>query len=300
MIERRSEPGARSARRGARTRRAPEKTKARAPRECTVPVIAELDPALLDFYRGALVMLNRLKLPYLVGGAYALNCYAGVTRHTRDFDLFLLRRDYAAIAAAFEGAGFRTELMFPHWLGKAFLGGDYIDLIFSGGNGEAVVDEEWFAHAREAEIFGVPVRICPVEEMIWSKSFIMERERFDGADVAHLIRSSGERLDWDRLIRRFGALHRVLYAHLVLFGFTYPGERHKVPAAVMRRLAALVEQETAAGDTGDHLCQGTLLSREQYLVDVEIWGYDDARLAPEGAMSREDIRHWTAAIDPGK
>ena len=33
------------------------------------------------------------------------------------------------------------------------------------------------------------MRLIPVEEMIWSKGLIMERERFDGADVTHLIRA---------------------------------------------------------------------------------------------------------------
>jgi hypothetical protein len=28
-----------------------------------------------------------------------------------------------------------------------------------------------------------------VEEMVWQKAFIMERERFDGADVVHLIQA---------------------------------------------------------------------------------------------------------------
>jgi hypothetical protein len=45
------------------------------------------------------------------------------------------------------------------------------------------------------------------------------------------------------------------------------------------------------------VCQGTLLSRAQYLVDVDDWGYEDARLAPRGAMSEEQIAEWTLAID---
>jgi hypothetical protein len=40
--------------------------------------------------------------------------------------------------------------------------------------------------------------------MIWSKAFIMERERFDGADVMHLIHENANRLDWNRLLERFG------------------------------------------------------------------------------------------------
>ena len=58
-------------------------------------------------------------------------------------------------------------------------------MIFSSGNGVATVDDEWFAHAPEGEVLGLPVRLVPAEEMIWSKAFIMERERFDGADIMH-------------------------------------------------------------------------------------------------------------------
>ena len=45
------------------------------------------------------------------------------------------------------------------------------------------------------------------------------------------------------------------------------------------------------------LCQGTLLSRAHYLVDVEEWGYKDTRLMPRGNMTPEEIEIWTAAID---
>ena len=45
------------------------------------------------------------------------------------------------------------------------------------------------------------------------------------------------------------------------------------------------------------LCQGTLLSRAQYLVDIDEWGYEDARLHPRGAMTEDQIADWTAAID---
>jgi hypothetical protein len=58
-----------------------------------------------------------------------------------------------------------------------------------------------------------------VEETIWSKAFVMERERYDGADIAHLLRASAERLDWHRLLERFDAHWPVLLSHLILFGF---------------------------------------------------------------------------------
>ena len=109
-------------------------------------------------------------------------------------------------------------------------------MIFSSGNGIAVVDDGWFEHATEREVLGVNVQVAPPEESIWSKSFVMERERYDGADVAHIILAHGERLDWRRLIDRFGAYWRVLLSHLVLFGFIYPSERSRVPAWVLEEL----------------------------------------------------------------
>ncbi len=44
-----------------------------------------------------------------------------------------------------------------------------------------------------------------------------------------------------------------------------------------------------------HICNGTLLSRAQYLIDIERWNYADARL-DRGAMNEREIRIWTDAI----
>jgi hypothetical protein len=248
------------------------------------------------FYCQVIATLAEAGITALVGGAYAFARYTGIERHTKDFDVFLRRRDVGDALRALYGAGWRTELPFPHWLGKAYCGEDFVDLIFSSGNGVAEVDDLWFAHAPEDEVLGVPARLIPAEEMIWSKSFIMERERYDGADVAHVLRARASELDWPRLLHRFGENWRVLLSHLVLFGFVYPGERDRVPAAVLRELSSRLERELASPPGPELICQGTLLSREQYLPDVACWGYRDARRRPGGTMTRAEIARWTAAI----
>jgi hypothetical protein len=43
------------------------------------------------------------------------------------------------------------------------------------------------------------------------------------------------------------------------------------------------------------VCGGTLLSREQYLHDIEQLGYRDARLMPIGDMTADEIAAWTEA-----
>jgi hypothetical protein len=256
-----------------------------------------LDESAIRFYREVLQLLHDRKLDYLVGGAYAFARYTGVERHTKDLDLFMRRSDFDAVAAALREAGLRTELTHPHWIGKAFSADLFVDLIFGGGNGEATVDDLWFRHAVDSSLFGVPVRLCPVEEIIWSKSWVMERERFDGADVNHLILRQGKELDWDRLVLRFGKHWRVLLFHLIAFGFSYPSERDVVPRAVLETLVSRLTRESQDDAGGDRVCNGTLLSRAQYLVDIDQWNYHDGRVEPRGRMTEKEVEHWTAAID---
>jgi hypothetical protein len=257
-----------------------------------------LSPEALATYRRAMVALRTVQIPFLVGGAYAFAHYTGIVRHTKDFDVFVHPRDFTAALETLATAGFRTEVPFPHWLGKAWDGDDFVDLIFSSGNGVARVDDLWFEHAVDAEVLGEPARLCPAEEMIWSKAYILERERYDGADIAHLLRARAARLDWPRLLARFAGHEPVLLSHLLLFGFVYPdlslGEC-SVPPDVLDGLwaRARATAPTVPGLTG--LCRGTLLSRGQYLVDIEQWGLCDARLAPLGPMSAEELEAWTLA-----
>jgi hypothetical protein len=257
----------------------------------------QLDPQAAEFYRHVLTLLQTAGVPSLVGGAYAFAHYTGIVRHTKDFDLFIRRRDLPRILEILAAADYRTEVTYTHWLAKVFHTDYFVDLIFSSGNALCAVDDGWFDHAVAAAVLGRDVLLAPAEEMIWQKVYIMERERFDGADVAHLIRARGPDLDWDRLRSLIGANWRVLLAHLVLFGFIYPGERDKVPDAVLQDLLGRLAREQPDAEP-ETLCRGTLLSRSQYVVDVDEWGYGDARLAPAGKMSPEAIQKWTADAFP--
>src|SRR5881296_4481033 len=250
-----------------------------------------------SFYLAALHSLRRSGIDFLVGGAYALERYTGISRDTKDLDVFVRPEDCERVLAAFAESGFDTELTFPHWLGKARAGSEMVDVIFSSGNGCARVDDEWFQHGVTDEVMGVPVRLIPVEEMIWSKGLIMERERFDGADVAHVIHACGQKLDWRRLVDRYGRYWRALYAHVILFGFIYPSRRSNVPRWVMSEFGRRLADESRSPDSKDKVCYGTILSRQQYLIDVEKWGYRDARWTPLGNMNAEEIAHWTAGIE---
>jgi Uncharacterised nucleotidyltransferase len=246
------------------------------------------------FYRAAMQVLEHANVPFLVGGAYAFGVYTGIARDTKDFDLCLRPQDVDRALSAVEAAGYHAERTFPHWLAKVECGDDVIDLIYRAGNGLCEVDDSWFTRAREAEMLGVNVKLCAPEELLWMKAFIMERERYDGADVAHLIESCADRIDWRHLVKRFGPDWRVLLSHLILFGYVYPGERHRVPAKALDHLIERLRAEPAA--LGSKTCRGTLISRQQYLRDIEERGFRDARLDERVRMDDEDIALWTEAI----
>ncbi|HEX8310389.1 MAG TPA: hypothetical protein VF614_03660 [Chthoniobacteraceae bacterium] len=248
------------------------------------------------FYQHAMQVLQEAKIDFLVGGAYALRHYTGIIRDTKDFDIFLRPKDIEPALNVFQKSGYRGGVAFPHWLAKVHHGENFIDLVYRAGNGLCEVDDAWFSPVEEGTLLDMPVRLCPPDVMIWQKAYIMERERFDGGDIAHLLRSSAERIDWPLLLERFGPDWRVLFSHLMLFGFIYPGERHRLPPDVMRDLLGRMAAELESPGTSEKLCQGTYLSRGQYLPDIERWGYRDVRTSDRCYMDEDDVRTWTNAI----
>jgi Nucleotidyl transferase of unknown function (DUF2204) len=258
-----------------------------------------LDDSSFDtntFYRRTLHVLSDAQVPFLVGGSHAFLHYTGIARDTKDLDLFVRLEDLDAALAALGQAGYRTERTFAHWLAKAFQGDDFVDLVYSSGNGVARIDDGWFDHSVEAQVLGMPVRLAPAEELVWQKAFLMERERFDGGDVMHLLLRCGSSLDWDRLLARFGDNWRLLFSYLALFTFVYPGVRGPIPDRIYESLLDRAKTPEPAAGTPS-VCRGTLISRTQYLVDIGRWSYRDARIQPYGSMTPEETVYWTWAID---
>ena len=238
-------------------------------------------------------LLRENNIDFLVGGAYALAQYTKINRDTKDFDLFVRPKQVEPALAIWREAGYQADYTFTHWLAKVQSGLVYVDIIFRSGNGLGCVDDVWFEHAREATIFGLQVKIVPPEEMIWQKAYIMERERYDGADIAHLLSACANNLDWNRLVKRFDTDWRVLWSHLILFGFIFPSERHLIPLDLVKEFSAKAAAEQTEPALVDPVCNGTLLSRIQYESDLK--DFLDARLTGRSAMSTEELRRWIEA-----
>ncbi|MGC4121155.1 MAG: hypothetical protein QM765_42575 [Myxococcales bacterium] len=237
---------------------------------------AEVDSqAQMAARRQALEALSADRVPYVVAGAYAMREYTGIYRDTKDLDLFCKRSDCDRVLASLARVGFRVERTDPLWLAKGFAAdGEFVDVIFSSGNGVAEVDDGWFARARQGTVLGMRAPLAPPEDIIWSKAYVMERERYDGADVQHIVRACAPTLDWAYLLERLRAHPEVLLAHLLLFRFSFPGDAAKVPEWVLDTLTDAVRLPPPV--SYERVCRGTLLSAVQYEPDLRA-GLEDAR-----------------------
>ncbi len=226
----------------------------------------------------ALSTLKNAEIPFVVAGAYALHLYTGIYRDTKDLDIFLKREDTQRALECLSSVGFQTSMHDPVWIAKAYANNEYFaDLIFSSGNGVAVVDDAWMERSHPGVIHGLPILVAPPEEIIWSKAFVCERERFDGTDINHLILARGKQMDWDHILMRFEPHWEVLLAHLCFYRFSYPGQRDHVPQWAWEELLERARLQETEPDK-KKLCRGMLISQGQYRVDVEHWGYTDARI----------------------
>jgi hypothetical protein len=248
-----------------------------------------------QFYVDALLALDKAEVPYVVGGGYAMAYYTGIRRSTKDLDIFVKPDDCDRCLTVLTAAGYKTEFFMQFWIAKAINGESFIDILYNSGNGICVVDGEWISNSKPLTIHGYGTRLVPAEEQLWSKAFVMDRDRFDGTDVIHLILARGREFDWQRLLRRFNGHERVLLAHIIMFGYAYPSERDRVPAWVLDQLQAIVRDERPITDK---VCMGTNVAQRGYGTALRDWGYTDGRLKPYGPLTPEEVAQLPSPDPP--
>jgi Uncharacterised nucleotidyltransferase len=235
--------------------------------------VIETNPEATAFYAQALRTLDESGVPYLIGGAYAMQTYADIVRETKDLDIFSKAGDHPRLLRALADAGYETEITDATWLAKAFDGDYFVDIIFGSANGVSTVDDSWFEHAYPTEVVGRPVRLVSAEDQVWQKAFVQDRFRYDGADVAHIFRKWGANLDWGRLLNRMEAHWELLFAHVLQFRYVYPGERDVIPNWLLEELQSRVSAQLSVPVPAEAVCRGPLLSKTQYTIDIDQWGY---------------------------
>lgn len=226
-----------------------------------------------SFYTDILKLITKSEIPFLLGGAHALQEHTGINRDTKDLDLFVKPGDYTKILKLLMLEGWQTEITDSRWLAKARHNDHFIDLIFSTPSGVFTVDDTWFTNVSETKIFNSGIKYLTAEELILTKATLMDRGRFDGADVNHIILKQGRSMDWGRLMMRMEPYWEILLAHLVMFRFVYPTDLKCIPKKVFKELLDRLEHQLVLPLPKEKICRGPILSRTQYEVDIKRWGY---------------------------
>ncbi len=216
-------------------------------------------------------------IAYAVAGAFALQKHTGIYRYTKDLDIFLTPANARLALDRLQDSGFDCEIRDPVWLAKAHRGNFFVDLITGMSNGVVVVDDSWIERARPAIVHGIRSRVLSAEELLASKLFVVRRERFDGADIAHIIYASRGQLDWERIVQLAGLHWEILFWALVLFRYVYPAQTHYVPASVWQDLIGRFQDAVYRPDPTAKF-RGSLVDDKMFAIDVNEWGLENLLL----------------------
>jgi len=222
----------------------------------------------------ALTVLNECGIPYAVSGAFALQRHTGIWRFTKDLDVFLIAEHVSSALHCLEANGFACEVPDPVWLAKAHRDGFYIDLITGMSNAVITVEHTWIDRSQPAIIAGVKTRVLAPEELLASKVFVTRRERFDGADIAHIILGTRGKLEWARILEIVGEHWELLLWHLVLFAYVYPAFTHFVPDSLWQDLSQRFSKRIASRDAAAPF-RGSLVDENMFAIDMRDWGMAD-------------------------
>lgn len=227
-----------------------------------------------DFYKEALGLLDECGVEYMLGGAFAIFNYTGLFRDTKDLDIFVRPRDYTAVLKFFADRGYEVVVYDVRWLAKIFKGDYFIDVIFNSVNNICRVDDQWFERATEGIFCETKVKFLPAEELIWCKSYVCNRERYDGADINHVLLKVGKTLDWKHLLGRMDPHWHLLLTIVVMFQFVYPSEfTDIVPKWLFDELVRRANEQYELPPPHERVCRGPMIDNTQYSVDVREWNY---------------------------
>jgi hypothetical protein len=237
--------------------------------------VFEPPPEAVDFYVESLRLLSESGFPFLLSGTYALACYTGISRPTKDLDIFCKPSDAPKILSFFKNRGYHIEIEDERWIGKVWKDANFFDVIYNISTASIPITDEWFREVYEVEVYGTTVRITPPTEFILSKLFLQDRYRYDGADVVHVILKKHEEIDWRRLLNAMELYWELLLIHVLNFRFIYPTERHCVPDWLFDELLERLHAQNEMPPAQMKICRGRLLSPRDYITDIAEWGFAD-------------------------
>jgi hypothetical protein len=223
---------------------------------------AEQRAAYLSILREA----SESGIPLAVGGSMAVSSYSGILRPVKDLDLYVTPEEKDHLIAPLKQQGFKDYFdRVPYdreWIYRAVLDDPIVDVIWQMANRRAAVDHLWLSRGPVVQFETVSIRLLPVEEMVWNRLYVLQRDRCDWPDVFNLLDIAWDRIDWLYLKNRLQEDLPLLCALLNVYTWLRPEMISHVPAW------ALEPEKEAPTNAGEGVVQtrARLLDSRPWLV----------------------------------
>lgn len=158
--------------------------------------------------------------------------YAGQWRNTKDIDLYVLPRDKDEMIAIVTALGlkdyYEQQAYDRAWIYRSYTDDTIVDIMWTMANQRAQVDEAWL-NGPEVQAGDERFRLLAPEEELWSKLYVMQRDRCDWPDAVNLLYGVGPQLDWRRLIARVADDRGLLAGLLAMFTWLHSERARELP-----------------------------------------------------------------------
>ena len=186
-----------------------------------------------ELYEHVVAEAGARGIEFALGGAFAAAVYNGRWRDTGSLDLYVLPADRDEMVEVLSVCGMRDAFdQLPYdrgWIYRGTADGVTVNLIWGMANQRANVDERWVECGPLVHFGGERLRIVPPEELIWSKIYVMQRDRCEWPDVLNLIHALGPHLDWRHLLERVADDAPLLKGVLAVFEWLSPDRAAGLP-----------------------------------------------------------------------
>jgi hypothetical protein len=235
-----------------------------------VDLIPEKEWALYDaVLRGA----DERKIPFALGGAFAVAVYTGCWRDTKDLDLYVPPDQRDRMIQLLSDLGmtdyYETAPYDRWWIYRSTRDEIIVDIIWAMANHRQRIDGLWMS-GPWVEFRGHRVKVLPAEALLWDKLYIVQRERCDWPDIMNLLYAAGAAIDWERLLGRIGDDAPLLAGILSVFRWLAPERARQLPHWLWGRVG-LEAGRAASPDAGDYNPRrARLLDRRPWFVPERV------------------------------
>jgi len=182
---------------------------------------------------------KRRGIPFAVGGGLAMMAYAGQVRDSKDIDLYVTPENREAMIAVVLQAGlvdyYDRAPYDRNWIFRSCREDLIIDVMWAMANQRAQVDQSWL-DGPSTTVDELTFPLVRPEETLWTKLYVMQRDRCDWPDALNILNGIGPELDWARLLERLGDDMPLLAGLLQVFRWIYPPRYNQLPQAIRTRL----------------------------------------------------------------